>query len=159
MNREDSRRRAERAWRLRCVGRTWQEVADAEGFHSRRAAQLAVQRHLAREIPESPEQARCAASDGLRITRSILFASLAQAKKDGDTQAVVAVARAITDNIDRQAKLLGLHVPVAQQVDVRVHQSASAILDRAEAELLALVPPQPRPAVLPVLDAEAVEVG
>lgn len=28
MNRQDSYRRAERAYRLRCVGRTWQEIAE-----------------------------------------------------------------------------------------------------------------------------------
>lgn len=38
MNRQDSYRRAERAYRLRCVGRTWQEIADAEGFKTRRGA-------------------------------------------------------------------------------------------------------------------------
>jgi hypothetical protein len=154
MNREDSRRRAERAYRLRVVGRTWAEIADSEGFASRRSAQVAVARHLDRERPESVADARRMAADGLRITRSILFASLAHAKQAGDTQAVVAVARALTDNIDKQAKLLGLAVP--QQVDITVSASASAILDKAEAELLALLPAQPHRAVLDVLDAEVI---
>jgi hypothetical protein len=152
MTREDSHRRAERAYRLRCVGRTWQEIADAEGFRSRRAAQLAVQRYLAHELPERAEQARRSAADGLRIVRAVLFTSLVDAKQSGDHQAVVNTARALTDNIDRHAKLLGLHAP--QQVDITVRQSAAAILSRAEADLLALAAGQP--SQLAVLDAEVV---
>jgi hypothetical protein len=48
-------------------------------------------------------------------------------------------ARAIADNIVKDAKLNGLIVPVAQQVDVNVSTEPSAIIDRMESELLALV--------------------
>jgi uncharacterized protein YegP (UPF0339 family) len=60
-NRQDSYSRAERAWRLRVVDRTWQEIAASEGYRTRRGAQLAVQRHLAREGPESVTDPRRAA--------------------------------------------------------------------------------------------------
>lgn len=51
------------------------------------------------------------------------------------------------------AKLGGLYAPVRAEVDVNVHQSATAILDRAESELLALAERQHQPAVI---DAEVV---
>ena len=66
-----------------------------------------MQRHLARELPESVADARRAAADGLRLVRSTLFASLVDAKESGGRQAVVSVARALTDTIDSQAKPLG----------------------------------------------------
>lgn len=156
-SRQDSYARAERAHRLRIVGRTWSEIAKAEGYRSRQAAQLAVRRHLTRELPESAEDQRRTASEGLRITRSVLFAALADAKQSGDPQATVAVSRAITDTIEKQARLLGLHVPVAQQVDVRVEQTSAAILDRAEADLLALAQQRPQQLPAPTIDAEVIE--
>ena len=159
MNRQDSRRRAERAFQLRSVGRTWQEIADTLGYKGRQSAQEAVARHLRQTPPESPAAARRSASEGLRITLSTLFASMADAKQQGDTSAVVSTARAIADTIDKSAKLNGLHVPVAQQVDVNVSTSAAAILDRAEAELLALAAAttQPPQRHLAVIDAEVME--
>ena len=160
-NRQDSYRKAERAYRLRCVGRPWQEIADSEGFKTRRGAQLAVQRHLAREQPESVEDQRRSATDGLRITKSVLFATLSDAKRRGDNQAVVSAARAIADMIEKDAKLNGLHVPVAQQVDVSVTQTPTAVIDRLEAELLALVAQRRSPAAIGggnIIDAEIEEI-
>ncbi|VBA56243.1 hypothetical protein LAUMK41_02009 [Mycobacterium attenuatum] len=145
MSREDSRRRAERARWLRGTGKTWQQIADSEGFRSRRAAQLAVARLAEAEPAENPVTLRRTAADGLRITRSIMFAGLAEAKQAGDHQAVVSYARAIGDNIDKDAKLNGLHVPVAQQVDVNVSQSLPSLIADT------------RQRMLEVLDAEVVD--
>ncbi|MGH3556421.1 MAG: hypothetical protein ACRDTK_02735 [Mycobacterium sp.] len=139
MSREDSRRRAERARWLRGTGKTWQQIADSEGFRSRRAAQLAVARLAESEPAENITTARRTAADGLRITKSIMFAGLADAKQQGDHQAVVSYARAIADNIDKDAKINGLHVPVAQQVDVTVTQTPAAIIADAREKLLAVV--------------------
>lgn len=139
MSREDSRRRAERARWLRGTGKTWQQIADSEGFRSRRAAQLAVARLAESEPADNPAAARRTAADGLRITKSIMFAGLADAKQQGDHQAVVSYARAIADNIDKDAKINGLHVPVAQQVDVNVTQNPAAIIEDARRRLLEVV--------------------
>jgi hypothetical protein len=152
MNRQDSRARAEQAFRLRAVGRSWQEIADALGYRGRQSAQDAVRRHLDRTAPESPEAARRSAGEGLRIIMSTLFATLSDARQARDHQAVVATAKAISDTIDKTAKLNGLYVPVAQQVDVNVYQSASAIIDRMEAELLALAQSNPN-----IIEAEFVD--
>ncbi|WP_234809672.1 MULTISPECIES: hypothetical protein [Mycolicibacterium] len=159
MSREDSRRRAERARWLRGTGKTWQQIADSEGFRSRRAAQLAVARLVESEPADNPAALRRTATDGLRITKSVLFAGLAEAKQSGDHQAVVSYARAIGDNIDKDAKINGLHVPVAQQVDVNVSHDATAIIDRMESELLALVAQREQPSAIAsgnVIDAEVI---
>lgn len=145
MSREDSRRRAQRARDLRATGKTWQQIAESEGFRSRRAAQLAVARLNDSDPPENLDRARRTASDGLRITKSIMFGGMAEAVRQGDHQAVVAYARAIADGIDKDAKLNGLHAPARTEVDVNVTHDATAIIDRMESELLALVanrPPQ-----------------
>lgn len=158
MSREDNRRRAERARWLRGTGKTWQQIADSEGFRSRRAAQLAVAR-LVESNRRQPAALRRTATDGLRITKSVLFAGLAEAKQSGDHQAVVSYARAIGDNIDKDAKINGLHVPVAQQVDVNVSHDATAIIDRMESELLALVAQREQPSAIAsgnVIDAEVI---
>jgi hypothetical protein len=139
MNRQDSRARGEEAFRLRAVGRTWAEISITLGYRSRGAAQLAVRRLMDRTPPETPEAARRSASEGLRITKSILFATLADASQRGDSLAVVAVAKAIGDVIDKDVRLNGFHVQAAQRVDVNVTTDAMAIIDRMESELLALV--------------------
>jgi hypothetical protein len=156
MDRKSSRARAERAWRLRCAGRTWQEIADATGFKSRQAALLAVDRLLKKDPPEDVGTQRKYTAEGYRIVQAALFESLATAKDRKDVHAVVSVSRAITDVMDRRAKLLGLHVVVPQQLEVNVHQSAAAVLDRAQQELLAIAAGQQQ---LPVLEAEVVEVA
>ncbi|WP_134065112.1 hypothetical protein [Mycobacteroides salmoniphilum] len=146
MSREDSRLRVQRAADLRASGKTWQQIADSEGFRSRRAAQLAVQRFRQREHPESLSDKRRTASEGLRILKSVLFADLADAKQQGDHQAVVASARAIADVIEKDAKLNGLHAAVAQEINVRVEQTPAAIISEARERLAA------------VLDAEVVDL-
>ncbi|KUH86523.1 hypothetical protein AU187_05895 [Mycobacterium sp. IS-1556] len=161
MSREDSRRRAERARWLRGTGKTWQQIADSEGFRSRRAAQLAVARLAESEPADNAATLRRTASDGLRITKSVLFAGMAEAKQAGDHQAVVAYARAIADGIDKDAKINGLHVPVAQQVDVKVTHDPRAVIDRLESELLALVAQrEPQTAISSgnIIDAEVEEI-
>lgn len=162
MGREDSRRRAQRARDLRATGKTWQQIADSEGFRSRRAAQLAVKRLDASDPPENLDTARRTAADGFRVTKSILFGGLAEARRQGDHQATVNYARAIADNIDKDVKLRGLAVPVAQQVDVNVSTDPTVLIDRLEAELLTVLAQreQTQPAITsgkPMIEAEVVE--
>ncbi|MDV3215240.1 hypothetical protein [Mycobacterium avium] len=147
-NRQDARARAEEAFRLRAVGRTWAEIANTLGYRGRQSAQDAVRRHLERTAPESPEAARRSASEGLRITKSVLFAELAAAKQRGDSQGLVATAKAIADMIEKDARLNGLHAPQRTEVDVNLSTDPTAIIDRLETELLALVAQrEPRAAI------------
>lgn len=155
MNRQDSFRRAERAYRLRVAGRTWAEIADAEGFKTRRGAQLAVRRHLAREEPESIEDQRRAAVDGLRIAQAVLFERLGLAVQRDDDDRIVSISKEIRAHIAETSRLNGLATPVRSEVDVRMSTSAVAILDRAERELLAITTDRQR--ALPAIDAEAME--
>lgn len=161
MNRQDSRARAEEAFRLRAAGRTWSEIAEALGYRGRQSAQDAVRRHLERTAPESSEAVRRTASEGLRITKSVLFTELAAAKQRGDSQALVSSAKAIADLIEKDARLNGLHVQTAQQVEVNLTQTPAAIIDRLESELLALVAQrEPRTAIggRNIIDAEIEEI-
>ncbi len=159
MNRQDSRSRAEEAFRLRAVGRTWAEISATLGYRSRGAAQLAVRRLMDRTPPETAEHARAQASEGLRITKSVLFAELAAAKQRGDSQGLVAAAKAIADMIEKDARLNGLHAPQRTEVDINVSTDPRAVIDRLETELLALVAQrEPQTAIGGnVIEAEVVE--
>lgn len=158
MSRRLSRQRAEQAARLRATGMTWQEVADAVGYRSRQGAFDAVAALYKRFPPESPETARRSLTEGLRIQLARLHQRFADAEDRNDTEAVVALAKELRSTTDAIAKLNGLSVPVAQQVDVNVHHSATAIIDRMETELLALAAQrQPQFAIGAVIEGEVIE--
>ncbi len=135
-SRQDSRARAERAFQLHACGRTWAEVSQELGYKSRGAAQLAVKRLHDRTPPESSDAARRSAAESLRITSSVLFGRFGDAARRQDDAALAMLNRELVRNRDQVAKLLGLYAP--DQVDVNVSTSASAILERAESEFLAL---------------------
>ena len=138
MNRKNSRARAERAWRLRCAGRTWQQIADAENFKTRGAAYRAVHEFLKRNPPDDVITSRLATAEGLRMVQTTLFEALIDAKRARDNRAVVSIASAIQDNLDKQAKLMGLHISAPTQVNVTV-QSAAEIISDARSRLLAAI--------------------
>lgn len=137
MNREDSQRRAERAHRLRALGRTWQEVADTEGYKSRSAARTAVQNYLNREPGETPEQVRRSAAEILRITRSVLLGRFAAATENGKDDTLVMLSREVHRNIDQWTKLHGANAPTATQVDLNINTDPAAIIADTEQRLLA----------------------
>lgn len=147
--------------RLRAVGRTWQEIADTLGYRGRQSAQDAVRRYLDRTAPESATTARRMASEGLRITKSVLFAEMATAKQRGDSQGVVSSAKAIADLIEKDARLNGLHAPQRAELDVNVTADPAAVIDRLESELLALVARREPQAAIGsgnIIDAETEEL-
>ncbi|SON63378.1 hypothetical protein MSIMFI_04908 [Mycobacterium simulans] len=162
---QDSKLRAEEAFRLRATGRTWQEIADELGYKSHGAVQNAVTRLNRRTPYRAVESVRRSASEGLRIVRATLFEQFVLSRQNGDTKDLVSLACELRNNIAEDAKLHGAYAPVRSQVDINVHQSATAILDRAESELLALAEraerqhPPPANAVNPanVIDAEVVQ--
>jgi uncharacterized protein YegP (UPF0339 family) len=155
--RQDTRRQAERAAALKAVGRTWQEIADVLGYRSRQAAQQAVERLQKRNPPESVESARRSATETLRIVQAVLFEQFADAKQRGDNDDLSMLARELRNNVGEVAKLRGLYAPARSEVDVNIHQTATAILDRAESELLALTAQRQHPLSVPtVIDAEVI---
>jgi hypothetical protein len=143
---------------MRGSGATFQQIASREGYRSRQSAMHAVRRHRDRENGTLAALAdrRFDADEGYRIVQATLFAELAEARQRRDTAAVIAASKVVTDTIDKRVRLLGLAVPVAAQVDVRVQQSVTAVLDRATEELLQLLPTEPHQAVLEALDAEVI---
>ncbi len=119
--------------------RTWAEVASECGYRSRQAAAQAVERLDSRHPPESVESARRRAVDRLRIVDSVLLGRFADAARRDDDQAVALFAREIRGTTIELSKLLGLYAPPpTQQVDVSVSMTPAAIIDRMEADLLAL---------------------
>ncbi len=85
--------------------------------------------------------------------RATLFEQFADAKARQDNEDLTLLARELRNNISEDAKLHGAHTPQRTEVDVTVRQSATAILERAEADLLALTGRQPG---LPVIEGEVI---
>jgi AraC-like DNA-binding protein len=155
----DSRHRAEQAAKLVGTGATWQEIADRVGYRSRQAAQLAVKRYRDQSPAESVEQARAKHDAALQLLQRNGFTRYMHALQAGDDDTVLQYSKDIRGTVVERAKLAGAYAPVQSELTVTVEQSASAIVDRAESELLELVkslPPPPLPA-LSVIDAEVIE--
>ncbi|MFP2991287.1 hypothetical protein [Mycobacterium intracellulare] len=139
MNRQDSRARAEEAWRLRATGRTWAEIAVEIGYGSPSAAYMAVTRLNKRTPAASPETVRRSAAEGLRVMRAVLFEQFADAKQRGDNDDLVLLGKELRNNIAEDAKLNGAHAPVKSQVDINVRQDAVAIIADARSRLLSTI--------------------
>lgn len=154
MNRQDSRRRAERCWRLRVRGRTWQEIADEEGFGSRRAAQKAVEKLLERDPPSDVNTLRRAMGDGITMLRADLLDCLDDCKAKGQHIRVAQLGQVILDSFDKQAKLMGLHIAVPTEVHVSV-QSMTEVLADTRSRLQAAIDAAPAD----VLDVDVVPLG
>lgn len=152
MPRRDSTARAERCWRLRVRGRTWQEVADAEGFRSRKSAQKAVERWLMRNPQGDVETLRRAMGDGLTMIREKVLDSMDECQAKGDHRGVAQLGQVAADTIDKQAKLMGLHIAVPAEMHVSV-QSMAEVLADTRSRLRAAIDAVPEP-----LDVEVVGV-
>jgi hypothetical protein len=136
MSRSASRQRTEDAYVKHLLGHTWQQIADQLGFRSRQGAQTAVARYLDANPPDTPKAALRAWLDRKRHARAALFRSMAAAEAQGDHQAVAQLSAALDRNDSEVAKVCGFYA--AEKLDVNVRQSATAIIDRMESELLAL---------------------
>ncbi|TXH20066.1 MAG: hypothetical protein E6R06_22840 [Mycobacterium sp.] len=158
-NRQDSRRRAERAAQLRAMGRTWAEIADTLGYRTRQAAQQAVGRLHDRTAPESVEQLRRTEAEELRLRRAVLHERFWEAKRNRDDDTLAMLNRELDRVAARQAKLFGLDAPDRQQVDVQVTQTPTALLDRLEAALLEQAAQHQNQLPAPIIDAETEEIA
>lgn len=157
----DSRHRAEQAVRMSATGATWQEVADACGYRSRQAAQQAVSRLRDRTPPESVEQARAKHDAALQLLQRNDFTRYLLALQNGDDDTALRYSKELRGIVSERAKLAGVYAPERQQVEVKVTTDAVAIIDRMEAELLALVAQRPQQLALQgnVIDAEIEEIS
>jgi uncharacterized protein YegP (UPF0339 family) len=158
-NRLDSRHRAERAARLAATGATWQEIADALGYRSRQAASQAVKRLQDRTPPETTEQARAKHDQALQLIQRNGFTRYMLAIQAGDDETALRYSKELRSTIAERAKLSGAYAPERAEVDVTVSADPRAIIDRMEAELLALVAQREPQAALRgnVIEAEVIE--
>lgn len=134
-----SRARAERAFSLRAIGRSWSEVRDELGYKSVGAAQTAVSRHMARNSAEHVDTTRRGAVESLRITTSVLFDRFAAAVVREDDATVALLNREIVRNRDQLARLTGAYMPERAEVDVTVagvESTRRALLERLERPVL-----------------------
>ena len=92
------------------------------------------------------------------LTTRLAVTQLMEAKRHGDTSGMAAMLREIRQNDVETAKMLGLYEP--ERVDLTVSSSAAAIIDRMEADLLALAAQQrPQTAIgTTVIDADVEEL-
>ncbi len=133
-SRRDTRARHEQAALLRSLGFTWTAIADHLGYRTRSGAQSAVERLWARQR-ETPEVARRSLTEGLNVSKAVLFEALAGARDRGDVAALTACTREIRSVTDQLAKLDGLHA--AQKVDVSVkHETTVQVLAEFEQRLI-----------------------
>jgi AraC-like DNA-binding protein len=157
-NRLDSRHRAEQAARMLGTGATWQEVADACGYRSRQAARQAVDRLTNRTPAESVEQARAKHDAALQLLQRNDFTRYLHAVQAGDDDTAIRYSKELRGIVSERAKLAGVYAPERQEVNVNVTTDAVAIIDRMEAELLALAARQPQSALGGnVIEGEVIE--
>jgi hypothetical protein len=155
--RPTARKRAAEAHRLRCLGRTWDDIANTLGYGSPASAYKAATAHIRRMPAEDQDMARAYSAGNYHAVIAALHDLVERCKQLGRTTAEVQALEAIASVQERRDKLLGLHVAVASKVDVNVQHSAIEIIDRAEAELLAIAAQRTQPG-LPVLEAEVINV-
>ena len=162
MTRQESRDRAERVVLARAVlRRPWRDIMRDEGFKSVGAVQNTYKREMTRRQVSPSDLTKLTAQEILErrdATTRIAVGQLLSASGSGDVSGVAAMLREIRHNDVETAKMLGLYEPA--KVDVTVSHDATAIIDRMETDLLALVAKQqPAQAALGgnIIDAEIEE--
>lgn len=128
-------RKANAALQMRLGNATWDEIAQALGYPTPRAALVATERALEKELanPEDREKLRKMAGARLeRLIRSVWTKAIDPANPEH----LVAVGKA-RDLIDRHAKLYGLDAPT----EVVVHNPTQAELEAWVAKVTAVVIP------------------
>jgi len=156
-----ARKRVQRAYKLKCTGRTWTEIADTLGYSGPGSACKAVTTWLAKQPPEKLADARHYAAGSYRLVLTQLWDLTKTAKDAGKINDAVTALKAIAEVQDKHNRLLGIAPTAATEVTVNVGAgSAAAIIEQAEQQLLALAAAHPAPAQLaplPILDAEIIE--
>jgi hypothetical protein len=137
MSLRESRVRAERAWQLRAIGRSWRQVANELGYRSIGAAQVAVKRHEKRDGVEPVETSRRSLIESARITSAVLFDRFAAAANREDDATLALLNHELCRNRDQLAKLMGAYAP--ERAEVTVRQTTTQLLDEYRDKLLAIV--------------------
>lgn len=145
---------------MAATGATWQEIATQLGYRSRQAAQQAVRRLGDRTPPESVEAARRKHDNALRLLQRSGFTRYLTALQRGDDDTALRYSKEIRSTVTERAKLGGAYAPQRAEVDVNVSTDPTAIIDRLETELLALVSQRPPQTAIGgnIIDAEVEEM-
>lgn len=129
-------RKANAALALKLSGATWEEVAEASGFPTARAAVIAVERALERQLKNDTSKEKMRTLAGQRLER-LLRSCWVKAIDPENPEHLVALTKA-REIIDRHAKLYGLDAPT----EVVVHSPTADELQRWVAQVTAATLPQ-----------------
>lgn len=140
-------RKANAALQLRIAGASWEDVAQAIGYPTARAALVATEQALERELQDSSSKEMLRSMAGKRLER-LLRAVWGKAIDPDNPEQLPAVQRA-RDLIDRHAKLFGLDAPT----EVVVSSPTKAQLEAWVAQ----VEDKPQIEEGDIFDAEVVE--
>ncbi|ETZ60165.1 hypothetical protein L841_4286, partial [Mycobacterium sp. MAC_080597_8934] len=88
------------------------------------------------------------------------FTRYAHAIEGGDDDTALGYSKELRGIVTERAKLAGVYAPARTEVDVSVTHDATAVIDRLESELLALVATrQPQNAISgTIIDADVEEI-
>lgn len=116
-------RKADAALSLRLSGASWADIALTLGYPTPRAALLATERALVRQLETTEDKERMRAMAGARLER-LLRAIWQKAIDPADPDQLSAISRA-REIIDRHAKLFGLDAPT----EIVVHSPSQSELE------------------------------
>lgn len=144
-------RKANAAIQLRIAGASWDEIAQSLGFPTPRAALVATERALEKELKSEESQTAMRSMAGKRLER-LLRGVWTKAIDPQHPEHLVAVDKA-RQLIDRHAKLYGLDAPT----EFVVNNPAQAELEKWVATVIS----ESRPALeeADIFDAEVLEGG
>jgi hypothetical protein len=117
-------RKANAAVQLRIAGASWTQIADILGYPTARAAFVAFEKAMERELHTEQSQNRLRDLAGRRLD-SLLRSVWGKASNAEHPEHLAAVGRA-RDIVDRQIKLYGLDAPA----EVVIHSPSQAELDQ-----------------------------
>lgn len=139
MDRKSSTARAEEAWRLRCTGRTWSEVATECGYRRHDTARKAVAKFLQKNPPDDLETMRRMSGEMLITTAKKLGQALDSALDADKTRDAAELGKAIFAGVGEWAKLTGQHITQPKQVDVTVTQTITEVIAHTRERLMAVI--------------------
>lgn len=133
-----ARQRAADAYRLRCTGRTFDQIATQIGYGSPAAAYNAIRKHIERMPAEDQALSRAFSAGNYRQVIAALYDLAERCKTLGRTTGEVQALEAIANVQDRHDKLQGLHIAVPTEINVNV-QSVAEVLTTARSKMLETV--------------------
>lgn len=144
-------RKADAGLSLRLAGASWAEIAQTVGYPTPRAALIAVEKALVKQLNDDPQaKEKMRAIAGQRLER-LLRGVWGKAINDQDPEHLAAVSRA-RELIGQHTKLFGLEAPT----EVVVHSPTQSELEAWVVQVVS--GSRPEVAELDIFDADVIEV-